>query len=114
MTRFNLVEALETTPAKLLNMLADEAATWEQFFSDQAAGYTIGEPDQFGQYDTFRDEGEYYFMCEQKEKARDLLAHLEQAPPTKDVLTSAATALAEYASSVGDFELQDEMVAVAR
>ena len=113
MKRLCLNAAFNSSPRRVLGMLADEALSFADYYEQKAAQYRIGEPNEFGQYEA-ADPVEYEVLCEKAGEARDIAMGLERLPATPVILSIAAQMLAEgHCKEVGDFEQYDEMRALA-
>ena len=93
--------ARNATLSKAAEMLADEASTFEAYYHDDAENYRESNPDK------------YKFIRQQADDAGDLAHTLTNEQVSFDALAIAARRLAEQCLEVGDFEMHDEMAALA-
>jgi hypothetical protein len=112
MKKFCLDAAFNSSPRKVSRMLATEALVLEAYYQHEAAQYQIGEPDQFGQYET-TDPVEHEHFCQRAEDALEIATTLENSPAVYVILNLAALHLAEHCREIGDFEMADELLALA-
>ena len=112
MKHFCLYTALKSSPDKVADMLAHEALALEALYMHDAAAFRIGEPDIFGQYETTND-AEHTYICQLAVDTLDLVTMLERLPATPAMLVVAADVISKHCLDLGDFEMVDEMTALA-
>ena len=87
--------------SKAAEMLAEEALTFEAYFHDDAENYRESNPDK------------YKVIHQKADDAGDLAHSLTDGQVNLFALAVAAKRLAEHCLEVGDFEMHDEMAALA-